>query len=390
MKIRKLINAALLITVLGLFACEADSNFLPDEQTKDNQITDTDDSISKITFTTSKSAGATIALEIFADKAHQKDVWIDLNNNGKKDEGEEITQFQNRDTKRPANYTIQSQTITLYGKVTYFNCRQNDITKLDVTQNPNLLELSCGDNQLDNIDLSKNAALEFLDITGNQLTELDVTNNPELINLWCLLNQLKSLDLSRNKALKYLNCSENKLTSLDVSNNENLIMLHYNVNPMVVDISKNSKLENLGCSQTKVTDNFDLSNQPNLLWLFCCSNDLSSIDVSHNKKMTLLDCSGNKIEKLDVSHNINLESLHCHDNQLESLDVSKNMSLLYVECQDNKMDVAGINAFFESLRKVSDVKPEQSFHKTIQMKGNPGNWDAETPIALNKGWRVYF
>ena len=43
-----------------------------------------------------------------------------------------------------------------------------------------------------------------------------------LENLSCYNNRLTSLDVSKNTALEELGCSNNKLTELDVSNNINL------------------------------------------------------------------------------------------------------------------------------------------------------------------------
>jgi len=46
-----------------------------------------------ISFTTSKNIGETVELGINAEPADQPDVWLDLNSNGIKDEGEEVTHF---------------------------------------------------------------------------------------------------------------------------------------------------------------------------------------------------------------------------------------------------------------------------------------------------------
>ena len=51
--------------------------------------------------------------------------------------------------------------------------------------------LSCFNNQLTSIDVSKNTALELLYCSGNQLTSLDVSKNTALTNLWCFSNQIK-------------------------------------------------------------------------------------------------------------------------------------------------------------------------------------------------------
>jgi len=64
-----------------------------------------------------------------------------------------------------------------------------------------------------------------LDCDDDQLTNLDVSNNTALQHLSCSANQLTSLDISNNTALNYLYCGNNKLTTLDVSNNISLTFL---------------------------------------------------------------------------------------------------------------------------------------------------------------------
>ena len=61
-----------------------------------------------------------------------------------------------------------------------------------------LTELYCRNNELKNLDLSKNKFLEVLYCDNNQLTTLDITNNTSLLRLWCWRNQLKNLDVSNN------------------------------------------------------------------------------------------------------------------------------------------------------------------------------------------------
>ena len=59
--------------------------------------------------------------------------------------------------------------------------------------------------------------LEKLDCKNNNLTRLDVSKNTKLTKLYCESNQLTGLDLSKNTALKELSCSNNQLTSLELS-----------------------------------------------------------------------------------------------------------------------------------------------------------------------------
>lgn len=95
---------------------------------------------------------------------------------------------------------------------------------------PNLEKLYCYDNQLTELDVSKNRALVYLDCYGNKLTSLDVSKNTNLIRLSCFENQLTELDVRQNAALEYLYCYENQLTELDVSRNNKIFVLEANNN----------------------------------------------------------------------------------------------------------------------------------------------------------------
>ena len=135
--------------------------------------------------------------------------------------------------------------IELFPKLDTLDCKNNNLTRLDVSKNTKLTKLYCEFNQLTSLDLSKNTALTKLDCALNPLTSLDVSNNTALTYLDCNYNQLTGLDLSQNTALTKLGCHDNQLTSLD--------------------LSKNTALDTLDCSGNKrqitvgETGQFDLS-----------------------------------------------------------------------------------------------------------------------------------
>ena len=58
--------------------------------------------------------------------------------------------------------------------------------------------------------------LKELKCWDNQLTELDMSRNKELVSLDCAITQLTSLDVSKNKELEELSCQGNRLTFLDL------------------------------------------------------------------------------------------------------------------------------------------------------------------------------
>lgn len=93
----------------------------------------------KITFT---SEGREINLSIDAAEEDRENIWIDFNANGKKDEGEKVTEFLIRF--RHVKTTVKA--ITIYGKVTSLNC-YNGFTTLDLSKNVALTFLNCSRNE---------------------------------------------------------------------------------------------------------------------------------------------------------------------------------------------------------------------------------------------------
>ena len=111
--------------------------------------------------------------------------------------------------------------------LTYLDCYSNQLSTLDVSNNPALDTLACTSNQLTTLDVSNNTALTVLRCGGNQLTSLDLGNNTALTLLWCLYNQLTTLDVSHNTALTNLECHYNQLTTLDVRNGNNTKVFYF-------------------------------------------------------------------------------------------------------------------------------------------------------------------
>lgn len=157
-----------------------------------------------------------------------------------------------------------------------------------------LEKLGCYNNQLTNLDISKNPLLKSLSCSGNPLEELDVSRNPDLERIGCISCQIKDLDLSNNPLLERLDCENNQLASLNVRSN------------------------------------------PKLEFLSCSDNCLDALDVSGNPVLSGLHCDNNRLKELDVSHNPNLDNLLCDQNELETLDISRNPMLKDIfSCDQN-------------------------------------------------------
>ena len=126
----------------------------------------------------------------------------------------------------------------------YLDCSNNQLSKLDVSKNTVLKTLYCDSNRLSELDVSKNAALEYLGCSNNQLSKLDVSKNTVLKTLYCDSNQLSKLDVSKNTVLEYLNCSNNQLSELDVSKNAALKYLYCDSNVKLTGWPRTTKSSN--------------------------------------------------------------------------------------------------------------------------------------------------
>lgn len=149
--------------------------------------------------------------------------------------------------------------------------------------------------------------LTRLSITScNDLAELDVGGNPALEYLNIRWTGIASLDLSKNTALKTLRCSSSGVSSLNVSNNP--------------------ALEELSCSNNNIA-NLDVSSCKALTKLVCGFNDISELDLTNNTALVSLDCERTSVSSLNLRNCTALTSLKCSNTAISSLDLSKNTAL---------------------------------------------------------------
>ena len=115
-------------------------------------------------------------------------------------------------------------------------------------------------------------ALEMLSCNNNQLTELDLSKNTALTGLWCYNNQLTSLDLSKNTLLTDLGCSKNQLKSLNLSGCKKLVEVGVNDNQLTtLDLSGCKDMVEFGCENNQLTS-LNLSGCTSLDRLYCYNN----------------------------------------------------------------------------------------------------------------------
>ena len=235
---------------------------------------------------------------------------------------------------------------------------------------PNLKELKCGNNSIQNLDLRQNPKLKTLKCNKNQLTQLDLSKNPDIDYLNCSENQLEQLDVSHLKDLVNLDCSHNNLEQLDVKNSKFLVALY--------------------CSWNRLTElDADVSHKSHLERVECQNNQLTSLILGQNKLLKKLNCAHNQLTQLNLNNMISLKDLNCFNNQLTVLDVSDSPELTTLWLGNNHLTSLNLDNNPNLNFTYTDIYSGENVYtvtlnpdRTFDLNTLPGNFD----INWVTGW----
>jgi Leucine-rich repeat (LRR) protein len=228
------------------------------------------------------------------------------------------------------------------------NIGNNEIDALDVSMNLNLLELVADKNNLRDLDVDDNLNLRILNINSNYISRVDlVDKNTLLTEFLCASNEFRKIDISKNTALIKFDCSNNFVEQLNLKSNIDLKILNTSLNLLTeLDVEKNTQL-----SKVNVNSNYlkflAFDNHSSLDSLSCDSNLIQKSNdanipdglVIHNaEELRFLSASDNNMSQVKISNNVELISLEIGGNQLNSIDVSNNKKLIQFYCDRNELD----------------------------------------------------
>lgn len=160
----------------------------------------TPDTPTTIVFKTSRAVGETITLGFNGSEIQN------ISMDGAK--AEDVTVNHNW---RIFKLKLTSQTVTVKGDITVFDCRNNGITEIALTKDLRLYDFNCNDNDLTSLDVSGLTELEYLSCVSNKLTSLDVSGLEKLEILACSSNKLTSLNIEGCESLYYVECYRNSI-----------------------------------------------------------------------------------------------------------------------------------------------------------------------------------
>ena len=286
-------------------------------------------------------------------------------------------------------------------------CNGNQITSLDLSNNPDLIELNCSNNQLTSLNIkngNSNNLLPFLFYANNNpnlsciqvddpnfattnFTNVDqgVTFSTNCISsnlttaipdanfeqalidlgidsdgilngeiLTSDISGVTSLNVSFQNindlsgiedfiALTELKCNSNQLASLNIDNNLQLKKLLCYSNNLSSLNISNNTLLEEVNCNSNSIQSINLTNNTLLKEFQISGSQLTSIDVSNNNLLEILSCGANQITSLDVSNNPNLKALDCYFNQISSLDISNNLQLITLTCGLNNLSSLNVS-----------------------------------------------
>jgi len=191
------------------------------------------------------------------------------------------------------------------------------ITTLTIPDNSNISDLTgigaftalesltVNNNNLTNLDVSKNTALKTLSCANNSITALDFSTNTLLEDIICSNNEIASIDITNNSVLTFLNVSENPLRKLDVANNIALEILSAVTTDIIqLNLSNNTALEELEIASDLLV-NLNLKNGNNA--------NITQIDLRNNPNLTcaLVDDINETTGWTNVDNQLTFNDVEC-------------------------------------------------------------------------------
>ena len=200
------------------------------------------------------------------------------------------------------------------------------------------LRLSVNGTSFYRINLTDSSVLKKLDLSDNQIVRIDAFNNTALTEL--RVNEsvthlfaygcsaMTGIDVSRCANLGQLNLHDCALSFLDISNCPELYMLDAKNNTLsTLALTNNTKLVEIYLQYNNLS-RLDISNCPALKVLDLGVNNLSSVNVRSNSLLERFSVARNSgITILDVSNNLELVKLHAEYTSLTAINLSQNTKL---------------------------------------------------------------
>lgn len=268
------------------------------------------------------------------------------------------------------NGTLKGNTVKIYGTdVIQLVARQQNITALDLTNAPNLINVQVGINQIKTLDVSNNPTLTGLYAESNLLTSIDVSKCAAMRVLDVHDNLIAgSIDCSGMERLSKVDCSHNRLTSLILPHHTTLYEVDCAHNSITgLDLSGLTGLDELNCYENKI-HTLDVSSLTAATAIYAYDNQMENFDASKCTKIETLNLAGNTLKEIDLKSNTALTGLYLYDNQISGLDLNANTNLRWLNVDNNAL--TGLD--LSTLKSLTLLYAEGNNLPAIDLSANTG------------------
>lgn len=247
--------------------------------------------------------------------------------------------------------------IKIYGdasKIDVFSASECYLTEVQLDKLTNLEILDLNNNELTQLDLTRQSKLQSINVSGNPFDVKPLLiggNKPSLmiLDMGRITGLAPSFNLSDYPSLVSFDAWANKgLKTLDPTGCPKLSKISIDSTPVEeLDVTKNKELTILNISDTRIKS-IDLSQNTYLTQLYADHMSgsvnpdvkLDKLDVTNNPNLVFLFASGNGLTELDVTKNSYLQDLYVNNNKLTSLDLTNKTNLLNLSIRNNNFTFA--------------------------------------------------
>ena len=220
-------------------------------------------------YTHSKEVGESCSLSLSAYKSGSK-VYVDFGD-GELKEFTVNASISNYGPKITG--TLAGKTIKVYTpkgvQIKEIRMPSSNITDINVYNAHALQILNLSKNELTKLDLTGNRRLGQLTVDDNQLSELILPEYSLMTSLSCVRNSLENLDVANCTALKILKFSNNKLKEISLDSNSSLTSIEANDNELEsLNVDACIELTDLRLNDNNISKlKLDLNPNLDILWI---------------------------------------------------------------------------------------------------------------------------
>lgn len=293
-----------------------------------------------------------------------------------------------------ANNQLASVSLGKLPSLNFINLNKNNLTSVDLSANTKLKTIRLSDNNLGKFTLKNMEQARELSIDHASLTSLTIDNCPNLEQISCAENQLDELDFKQDlNLLDELDCSGNSITSLPFIEMPKLTRLNLNRNKMKwVDVSFLPELVRLQVAEVGAAGALNLDRNPKLREVDASHNSIETLQIKDRAEIQILDLSYNQLTRAELNNCPKLDRVNLSNNNLDFLILVQVPGLTDLDISDNHLSACALDDLYESLPD----RIEEYFSGRIYVSNddtkereNPGAATSKTSIAKARGWKTY-